>query len=224
MRGKTHLLLVLGAMSAPASGNWVRWDQNGHYYAAQRVVDPAGIRWTDANDVATARGAYLACITSPEENAFVFSLVNSPSYFQPESGSSALLGPWIGAWRPDTTFQWVSGEPFAYAPWSPGEPNDHGGEENYVQFFGYGTPAPLWNDFPNDGSTLPGHERPTAYVLEREACPADLNNDGLRDFFDVQAFLQAFSSGLPAADFTHDGALDFFDVQAFLNLYSGGCP
>lgn len=218
------LLIFSCAVSATAFGNWIRWDQNGHYYAAQRVTDPAGIRWTEANAGATARGAYLACITSADENNFVFSLINSPSYFQPESGSSALLGPWIGAWRPDTTFQWVSGEAFVYAAWAPGEPNDHGGEENYVQFFGYGTPAPTWNDFPDDGSALPGHERPIAYVLERDTCPADLNNDGLRDFFDVQAFLQAFSGASPLADFTHDGMLDFFDVQAFLNLYSAGCP
>lgn len=224
MRGNMHLLFVLCAVSTPALGNWVRWDQNGHYYAAQRVVDPAGIRWTDAADGASARGAYLACITSPDENTFVFSLVNSPSFFQPESGTNAMLGPWIGLWRPGVTFEWVSGEPFVYSAWASGEPNDFGGDENYVQFFGYGAPASTWNDFPNEGSTHPGHERPIAYMLERDTCPADLAPDGTLNFFDVQAFLQAFSGGLPVADFTHDETLDFFDVQAFLNLYSGGCP
>lgn len=54
-------------------------------------------------------------------------------------------------------------------------------------------------------------------------CPGDVNDDGLLDFFDVQAFLAAFSAHDPAADFTVDGAFNFFDVQAFLNAFSAGC-
>jgi hypothetical protein len=53
---------------------------------------------------------------------------------------------------------------------------------------------------------------------------ADLNGDGLIDFFDVSAFLSAFNSELPQADFNNDGAYDFFDVSAFLQAFnSGGC-
>lgn len=54
-------------------------------------------------------------------------------------------------------------------------------------------------------------------------CPADFNYDGFIDFFDVQAFLQAFADGNLAADLTLDGQLDFFDVQEFLNVFSGQC-
>lgn len=54
-------------------------------------------------------------------------------------------------------------------------------------------------------------------------CPADFNNDGYFDFFDVQAFLQAFANGDLSADFTSDGVLDFFDVQEFLSVFSGQC-
>lgn len=54
-------------------------------------------------------------------------------------------------------------------------------------------------------------------------CPADFNNDGFFDFFDVQAYLQAFADGDLSADFTGDGTLDFFDVQEFLNVFSGHC-
>ena len=56
------------------------------------------------------------------------------------------------------------------------------------------------------------------------ACPADLNNDGTLNFFDVQAFLQAFAVQDPIADFTNDGVFDFFDVQAFLQAFAAGCP
>ncbi|GAB4382752.1 MAG: hypothetical protein Kow0022_00960 [Phycisphaerales bacterium] len=56
------------------------------------------------------------------------------------------------------------------------------------------------------------------------ACPADVNGDGLLDFFDVSAFLTAFAEGDPTADWLADGRLDFFDVQAFLGDYAAGCP
>ncbi len=56
------------------------------------------------------------------------------------------------------------------------------------------------------------------------SCEADLNSDGAIDFFDVSAFLAAYSSGDLMADFTGDGQLNFFDVSAFLQVFSAGCP
>ncbi|MBL4697192.1 MAG: hypothetical protein JKX70_00005 [Phycisphaerales bacterium] len=55
-------------------------------------------------------------------------------------------------------------------------------------------------------------------------CPADLTGDGELNFFDVSAFLTAFSAADPAADFTGDGEFNFFDVSAFLTAFSAGCP
>ena len=55
-------------------------------------------------------------------------------------------------------------------------------------------------------------------------CPADLTGDGVLNFFDVSAFLSAFSSNDPIADFTGDGVFNFFDVSAFLSAFSTGCP
>jgi len=55
-------------------------------------------------------------------------------------------------------------------------------------------------------------------------CPADLTGDGILNFFDVSAFLGAFSAQLPTADFNGDGIYNFFDVSVFLGLYSAGCP
>ncbi len=58
------------------------------------------------------------------------------------------------------------------------------------------------------------------------ACsPADVNADGILDFFDVQLFLNAFSTQDPLADFAPpEGVFDFFDVQSFLQIFSQGCP
>ncbi len=54
-------------------------------------------------------------------------------------------------------------------------------------------------------------------------CAGDFNDDGVLNFFDVQAFLNAFSAHDPAADLAPDGVFNFFDVQAFLNLFASGC-
>lgn len=54
-------------------------------------------------------------------------------------------------------------------------------------------------------------------------CNADLNGDGMLDFFDVQNFLNAFSDEALYGDYNRDGRIDFFDVQAFLNDFSSGC-
>ncbi len=56
------------------------------------------------------------------------------------------------------------------------------------------------------------------------SCPADLTGDGVLNFFDVSAFLNAYNAMDPAADFTNDGVFNFFDVSAFLNAFNAGCP
>lgn len=56
-----------------------------------------------------------------------------------------------------------------------------------------------------------------------EDCAVDFIGDGHLDFYDVQAFLNAFADGDPAADLVPDAMLDLFDVQAFLDGYAAGC-
>lgn len=61
--------------------------------------------------------------------------------------------------------------------------------------------------------------------INREAgCNVDLNNDGVLDFFDVSAFISAYSAQDPVADFNGDLSFDFFDVSAFIGAYNAGCP
>jgi FG-GAP-like repeat len=49
-------------------------------------------------------------------------------------------------------------------------------------------------------------------------CPADLNGDGVLNFFDVSIFINT------QFDFNGDGAFNFFDVSAFVAAMSAGCP
>ncbi|MGJ8637269.1 MAG: GC-type dockerin domain-anchored protein [Phycisphaerales bacterium] len=62
------------------------------------------------------------------------------------------------------------------------------------------------------------------FSAPRSACPADFNQDTLLDFFDISAFLSAYSTADPIADFNNDGLFDFFDISAFLVAYAAGCP
>lgn len=64
----------------------------------------------------------------------------------------------------------------------------------------------------------------SVYTDFRSTCEADMNDDGVLNFFDVSAFLSAFTSQSPTADFNDDGTWNFFDVSAFLSIYGLGCP
>ncbi|MCL4222709.1 MAG: PQQ-binding-like beta-propeller repeat protein [Phycisphaerales bacterium] len=62
-----------------------------------------------------------------------------------------------------------------------------------------------------------------ARTVPMSACPADFNDNGSVDFFDIIAYLEAFSAGATAADTNGDGIINFFDLQMFLGLYTAGC-
>jgi hypothetical protein len=64
----------------------------------------------------------------------------------------------------------------------------------------------------------------TAIISGDALCSADLNMDGVLNFFDVSVFLSAYTSADAIADFTGDGEFNFFDVSAFLSAYNTGCP
>ncbi len=55
-------------------------------------------------------------------------------------------------------------------------------------------------------------------------CPADIDGNGVLDFFDVSAFLSAYGAMDPSADFDGNGSFDFFDVSGFLAAFADGCP
>ncbi|MBO6513875.1 MAG: hypothetical protein JJ974_07930 [Phycisphaerales bacterium] len=80
---------------------------------------------------------------------------------------------------------------------------------------------------PIDGETTPSasDRAVLANLVGPTMCNgADLNSDGVLDFFDISGFLTAFGSMDPIADFNSDGAFDFFDISAFLSVYAQGCP
>jgi hypothetical protein len=144
-------------------------DVDGHLYDA--IAVDGGINWTDARAAAEGMGsgacqAYLASITSADENAFILANFSSVA---PMIGS----GYWIGGYQPaettpaDAGWTWVSGEAFGYADWSAGQPDDGGvfGDEDAIHYVsvsdgGFGGVVG-WADL-NQVETTPG------YVVEFE--------------------------------------------------------
>lgn len=58
-----------------------------------------------------------------------------------------------------------------------------------------------------------------------QACPADIDNNGQLNFFDVSGYLALYNAQDPAADLASPfGVWNFFDLSAYLALYNAGCP
>jgi hypothetical protein len=148
------LVCFIGVVSASAAA--VQWPVsaggNDHWYEAFYV--PNGLSWTDARDAAIAKGGYLACISSAEENSFVYGLVSDPKFWVMNAGGD-FEGPFLGGYQdftkpisgPAEGWTWVSGEPWSYTNWHTGEPNDSiGMPESYLEFF---QKSSDWNDVTN---------------------------------------------------------------------------
>lgn len=58
-----------------------------------------------------------------------------------------------------------------------------------------------------------------------QVCTADLNGDGMLNFFDISAYITLFNDGDAAADFAAPfGTLNFFDISAYIGAFNAGCP
>jgi len=158
---------------------------NGHTYRV--VAKPGLISWDSANSEAGLAGGYLATVTSPAENSFVFSLIDNAAFWTQSANDH---GPWIGGFQlpgssePSGGFTWVtqpaasSPEPFSYANWEAGEPNNLTAtvlgttyNQDRVSFFHVGSGrAATWSDEYNvTGSPL--NQWTISYVIEFNSIP-----------------------------------------------------
>jgi hypothetical protein len=150
------------------------------------------IRWTQARNYAfnLGGGHDLVSINSAEEDIAVFSQINPISNFTLwgkgilccEAGEY-LTGPWIGLFQspgstePVGNWQWVDGTSSTsndYSNWSPGQPNNSLGEDNYGNFLAI---SPLyesgWNDaIDNSVIEFNGTGPVLAFVVENETTGA----------------------------------------------------
>lgn len=167
------LSLMAGVFSTVASVFY--FPDNGHWYQPVRV--PEGIVWTNAYAAAINSGGYLCTITNAAENNFVASLVDA-SYYSDVSINNDILGPWLGGFRNanESQWQWVTGEPFNYTDWYPGQPDGYGGSDQKVQYYARATIGSTWGDHP--GNPIPGYSLPRGYIIEFNQPPlsATLSN------------------------------------------------
>jgi hypothetical protein len=129
---------LLAGLAGAQPEPWVHPDGSIHYYDA--ISTPAGLNWDFAWDSALGHGGYLATTTSQAENDFIFNLVDSSVYWYERPGTSRLAGPWLGGTQdlgspePDSGWHWVTDETMDFVNWSPGQPDDQGGNENSLHF------------------------------------------------------------------------------------------
>ncbi len=71
-----------------------------------------------------------------------------------------------------------------------------------------------------------GNRAGSAYAFTAPApeCAVDFTGEGTVDFFDLLAFLTAFTNQEAAADWNNDSVFDFFDIQLYLAAFAAGCP
>jgi hypothetical protein len=160
---------------------------NGHWY---ELVISGPLTWGAARNRAETRGGYLATPTSPAENAFIIPLANHPEAWV-EDCCGNTGGPWLGGYQPigaspQDPWRWVTGEPWDWAGWAPGEPNN-GFQPGILVTAMLGYP-PLnqnfrgWADGFADG-TSPDY--PIQFPLDVSFIAeysADCNNDGIVDY------------------------------------------
>lgn len=158
---------LLALLAGPAVAAPVQWSGNGHWYEA--IAIPTGITWSAAYDSCQKLGGYLATPTSSAEHAFIYGLISGRPELWFIDGANNGEGPWIGGFQPPGSgepgggWRWVTDEPWSYTAWSPGEPNNSGGNENSLVFFRLGG---LIGDRFNDA---PGTMLAHGFVFEKQA-------------------------------------------------------
>jgi hypothetical protein len=134
---------------------------NGHYYRLIKGV----FNWDAANADANAASyegelGHLATVTDAAENLFLTSTY----------GSTALHLHWLGGFQPVGSpepgggWSWVTGEPFVFQNWEPGEPNNYGNENRIIFDHGVHADGKAWNDITGTGVA-------NGYVLEFDVIP-----------------------------------------------------
>jgi uncharacterized repeat protein (TIGR02543 family) len=109
---------------------------NGHYY---KIIEQ-NLSWNKAKEFAESKNGYLATVTSKEEQEFLENIGQGKSL-------------WLGGTDSEVegTWKWITGEPFNYANWLAGEPNNQNNSEHFLVMW-----PKTWNDLRNESSEQGG--------------------------------------------------------------------
>ncbi len=123
----------------------------GHtYHLVRGEIPHDGITWTEAESFAHTLGGHLVTINDAREQAWI------TNTFTPGNRLDFFL--WIGLndAAVEGEFVWSSGQPVTYTNWAPGEPNDFGDGEDYVDLQNFADRDFKWNDFSDVRLEQPG--------------------------------------------------------------------
>lgn len=155
----------------------------GRYY---EYVASGDIDWDDARDAAAARtlngqSGYLATITSEGEMDFIVEKIGGSNPAWISGDDASVEGEWRYSTGPEDDTQFWQGNASgntvngAFEDWCSGEPNDSGGNEDYLQItfdtIGGEVSDGCWNDLPNVGASNAQYN-PVGYVAEYAAASA----------------------------------------------------
>lgn len=99
--------------------------------------------WEDARLYCESRGGQLAAILDQKQMDTITALLEEKQ----------IETVWLGAhnYSSNNGYQWLSGEPFEFAAWAMGEPNNQAGEEHYLMMYWKEDQGWVWNDSTLDG-------------------------------------------------------------------------
>jgi len=116
---------------------------NGHYYCRvdQRVHWHTALQLAAESTYMGLQG-HLATVTSAQENQWICEHLG---------GRTKLRRHWLGGYLEDAQWHWITGEPFEYTHFTPGEPNGGQMEDGleYDDEDQVSEPAHTWNDYPS---------------------------------------------------------------------------
>jgi hypothetical protein len=192
------------------NGHWYQWTSWGQFASTH-----------EAFLFAEARGAYLATLTTANEEGFVQANAIAGSCLF-TAGSEALIGLLQdkGAGEPSGGWRWVTNETLIYSNWRASEPSNSGSVEDV----GFLNRSGGWND----GGTVLGCAH--AAILEWSA---DCNSDGIVDYGQIRAgeLVDANANNIPdcceqgvscapcPGDVDESGTVNGVDLAAILAVW-----
>jgi len=143
---------------------------NGHWY--QAIAEP-NLFWEDAQELAISMGGYLATPTSPEENQFIYEMIEPMDSMW---NGGQWNGPWIGGYQdyssddfeePQGGWRWVTDEVWDFTNWATNQPDDGGAKhtENHLQY---------WQRDQNTWNDLQSTAYVSGYVVEYTSLPGNI--------------------------------------------------
>ena len=210
---------VLIEFDTPPSLDEVVWTHevggDGSRYRA--VISPLQLSWSEAKAQAEALGGSLVCLETEAEADFLFdSLVRFHNLWTMTNYNG---GPWIGLELTGSGWGWLSGVPFDWAGWMPGEPNGTGEKGCFYSYLD--GPRRQFDD------TFDGNLR-QAFIVEFEpevVCVGDLNDDGQVNGADLGLMLGEWGKCPKGCvgDLNDDGQVNGADLGLLLGGW-GVCP